>query len=53
LYHSDYAWADPVIIIGLLITLGCMFLRSIIDDHGYHIHKEDLMNDDNDKGVKA
>ncbi|TDL80005.1 cytochrome c oxidase subunit I [Peribacillus frigoritolerans] len=53
LYHADYAWGVPVIIIGFLITLGCMFLRSIIDDHGYHIHKEDLMNDDNDKGVKA
>jgi cytochrome c oxidase subunit 1 len=36
-------------IIGLLITLGSMFLRSVIDDHGYHIHKEDL----DDKGVKA
>ncbi|MDR0137220.1 cytochrome c oxidase subunit I [Metabacillus idriensis] len=53
LYHADYAWGVPVIIVGFLITLGCMFLRSIIDDHGYHIHKEDLMNDDNDKGVKA
>ncbi|MGD6793575.1 cytochrome c oxidase subunit I [Metabacillus indicus] len=53
LYHSEQAWGVPVIIIGFAITLGCMFLRSIIDDHGYHIHKEDLMNDDNDKGVKA
>jgi cytochrome c oxidase subunit I len=26
-----------------------MFLRSVIDDHGYHIHKEDL----EDKGGKA
>jgi cytochrome c oxidase subunit 1 len=23
------------------------------DDHGFHIHKEELMEDDNDKGVKA
>ena len=41
-----------VIIIGLLITFGSMLIRSIKDDHGYHIHKEELM-DDNDKGVKA
>lgn len=53
LYRSDFAWGLPVIIIGFSITLGCMFLRSIIDDHGYHIHKEDLVEDDNDKGVKA
>ncbi|MBO9130299.1 cytochrome c oxidase subunit I [Bacillus sp. 165] len=38
-----------VAFIGLAITFGSMLLRSIIDDHGYHIHKEDL----EDKGVKA
>ncbi|WP_176552139.1 cytochrome c oxidase subunit I [Bacillus cereus] len=38
-----------VAIIGLIITFGAMFLRSVIDDHGYHIHKEDL----EDKGGKA
>ncbi|MED2496942.1 cbb3-type cytochrome c oxidase subunit I, partial [Bacillus thuringiensis] len=38
-----------VAIIGLIITFGAMFLRSVIDDHGYHIHKEDL----DDKGGKA
>ncbi|WP_433749406.1 cytochrome c oxidase subunit I [Falsibacillus pallidus] len=53
MYHvDDKSWAIPVLIIGFLITLGSMFLRSVIDDHGYHIHKEDLM-DDKDKGVKA
>jgi cytochrome c oxidase subunit 1 len=39
--------------IGLLCTFGAMFLRSVKDDHGFHIHKEELMEDDNDKGVKA
>ncbi|MGQ0441328.1 hypothetical protein ACT4UT_35330, partial [Bacillus sp. B-TM1] len=38
-----------VAIIGLIITFGAMFLRSVIDDHGYHIYKEDL----EDKGGKA
>jgi cytochrome c oxidase subunit I len=49
---DDKPWAIPVLILGLLITLGAMFTRSIKDDHGFHIHKEDLMNDD-DKGGKA
>lgn len=35
--------------IGLVITFACMFLRSVIDDHGYHIEVEEL----EDKGVKA
>ncbi|MCA1053378.1 cytochrome c oxidase subunit I [Rossellomorea aquimaris] len=52
MYRPDgEAWALPVLIIGMLITLVSMFLRSVIDDHGYHIHKEDLMDDD--KGGKA
>ena len=38
-----------VAIIGLIITFGTMFLRSVIDDHGYHIHKEDL--EDKGQGV--
>jgi len=51
MYREDYGWAFPAIIVGFLITFGCMFLRSVIDDHGYHIHKEDLLNED--KGGKA
>jgi len=34
---------------GLVITLSCMFLRSVYDDHGWHIEPEELQ----DKGVKA
>ncbi|MBU8786282.1 cytochrome c oxidase subunit I [Bacillus glycinifermentans] len=52
MYRSEFAWGLPVILIGLGITFFSMLLRSVIDDHGYHIHKEDLMDDD-DKGVKA
>jgi cytochrome c oxidase subunit I len=52
MYHvDDKAWALPVLIIGMLITLGSMFLRSVVDDHGYHVHKEELLDDD--KGGKA
>ncbi|MBM7586694.1 cytochrome c oxidase subunit 1 [Bacillus pakistanensis] len=51
---DDKDWAIPVLIIGMLITLGSMFIRSVKDDHGYHVHKEDLLADDNnDKGGKA
>jgi cytochrome c oxidase subunit 1 len=52
LFKNDYAWGIPVMIIGLLVTFGAMFFRSIIDDHGYHIHKEDLLGEDDDKGAK-
>ncbi|MBM7578371.1 cytochrome c oxidase subunit I [Jeotgalibacillus terrae] len=46
---AEYVWSIPVLIIGMLITIGSMAVRSMKDDHGYHIHKEDLM-DDHDKG---
>ncbi|WP_170846061.1 cytochrome c oxidase subunit I [Bacillus sp. MUM 13] len=53
MYHADKTtWAIPVIILGIAITFGSMLLRSVIDDHGFHIHKEDLLEDE-DKGVKA
>lgn len=52
LYRADYGWGLPVLIAGLGITLLSMFFRSVKDDHGFHIHKEDLLNDD-DKGGKA
>lgn len=43
LFHQDHAWGTPVGVVGLLITLGAMFFRSIIDDHGFHIPKEEVM----------
>ncbi|MFD2443383.1 cytochrome c oxidase subunit I [Bacillus sp. CGMCC 1.16607] len=49
---DDKPWGIPVLILGFLITLSSMFFRSVKDDHGFHIHKEDLI-DDKDKGVKA
>jgi cytochrome c oxidase subunit I len=52
LYHNDYSWGLPVGILGLVITFGSMFLRSIIDDHGYHIHKDEVIEAEK-KGVRA
>ncbi|MGD7043555.1 cytochrome c oxidase subunit I [Jeotgalibacillus proteolyticus] len=43
---ESFVWSIPVLIIGLLITLGSMAVRSLKDDHGYHIHKEDLLKDE-------
>lgn len=37
-------------IIGLLITFSCMGLRSLIDDHGFHIEKDEILKD---QGVKS
>ncbi|MEI7025807.1 cytochrome c oxidase subunit I [Paenibacillus sp. y28] len=31
---------------GLVVTLGCMLLRSLYDDHGYHIEIEELQRDE-------
>ncbi|MCM3784774.1 cytochrome c oxidase subunit I [Neobacillus mesonae] len=38
-----------VVIIGLVITFGCMIARSLYDDHGWHIEPEEL----EDKEAKA
>ncbi|MGC5327466.1 cytochrome c oxidase subunit I [Brevibacillus sp. SYSU BS000544] len=34
-----------VAIIGLVITITCMFIRSIFDDPGYHIHADEITHD--------
>ncbi|MDR7315632.1 cytochrome c oxidase subunit I [Brevibacillus nitrificans] len=31
-----------VVVIGLLVTFACMFLRSVNDDPGYHIHEDEI-----------
>lgn len=47
MYHidGDKGWAIPVLALGLLITLGSMATRSLKDDLGYHIHKEELLEE--------
>jgi cytochrome c oxidase subunit 1 len=52
MYHvNDKAWAIPVLVIGLLITFSSMLVRSVKDYHGFHIHKEELLEEE--KGAKA
>jgi cytochrome c oxidase subunit I len=53
MYHTDYKTAGyTALILGVGFTLFCMLIRSVKDDHGYHIHKEELL-DDEDKGAEA
>ncbi len=52
IYNQEHGWGIPVLIIGLVISFGSMLVRSLKDDHGYHIPKSELM-DDSEKGVKA
>lgn len=41
-----------LLVIGLVINFACMFLRSVIDDHGYYVPEEEVRAN-NDKGVDA
>ncbi|MFC7685540.1 cytochrome c oxidase subunit I [Ureibacillus sp. GCM10028918] len=44
LYHPDgKAWAIPVLILGLAITVGAMIVRSVKDDLGFHVHVEEIV----------
>ncbi|WP_407268121.1 cytochrome c oxidase subunit I [Radiobacillus sp. PE A8.2] len=38
---ENLAWLS-LVFLGMGIALGAMFIRSVKDDHGHHIHKEDL-----------
>lgn len=51
LYRIDYVWGLLVIFIGFGIIFIMMLFCLVIDDYGYYIYKEELLNDD--KGVKV
>ncbi|MGE7090039.1 cytochrome c oxidase subunit I [Lysinibacillus sp. NPDC048646] len=40
---TDKPWSIYVLIIGLAITFGAMIVRSVKDDHGFHLHKEEII----------
>jgi len=40
---DGYSWSIPVIIIGFVITLGAMAVRSLKDDHGFHVHVDEIL----------
>lgn len=45
MYHQETTWGLYVLIGGIGLSVLAMIIRSLKDDHGYHIHKEDLMDD--------
>lgn len=45
MYFQETSWGLYVLIGGLAITVIAMITRSLKDDLGYHIHKEDLMDE--------
>lgn len=40
---ADKPWSIYVLIGGLAITFGAMIFRSVKDDHGFHLHKEEIL----------
>ena len=40
---AGYSWSVPVIILGFVITLGAMAVRSLKDDHGFHVHVDEIL----------
>ncbi|GEK32672.1 cytochrome c oxidase subunit I [Kurthia sibirica] len=45
MFHQETSWGLYVLIGGLAITALGMIYRSVKDDHGYYIKKEDLLDD--------
>lgn len=44
LYHPDgVSWSIPVMVIGIGTTVLAMILRSVKDDHGYHLHVDEIL----------
>ena len=44
---ADKSWSIFVLVGGLAITFGAMIFRSIKDDHGFHLHKEEILEIEN------
>lgn len=42
IYQVDNKSWLIVLFAGMVIAIGSMLIRSLKDDHGHHIHKEDL-----------
>ncbi|MFJ7950392.1 cytochrome c oxidase subunit I [Lysinibacillus sp. NPDC096418] len=40
---ADKPWSIYILIAGLAITFGAMITRSVKDDHGFHLHKEEIL----------
>ena len=52
MFRTEESWGLPVLIIGLVWTFLAMALRSLKDDLGYYVKKEDILKDLKRKGGK-
>jgi cytochrome c oxidase subunit 1 len=50
MYRAETTWGLTVLILGLLLTFIAMSLRSVKDDLGYYVKKEDVLRDLKSKG---
>lgn len=53
MFHSETSWGLPLLIFGLAWTFVSMAARSLQDDLGFHVTKEEILRDMNRKGVKT
>lgn len=42
IYQADYTWTYLLLYGGMAFSIACMVVRSLKDDYGYHIPKEEL-----------
>ncbi|MGG0645240.1 cytochrome c oxidase subunit I [Sporosarcina gallistercoris] len=45
MYHQETAWGLPVLIFGLAVTFIAMAMRSLKDDLGFHVTKQEIQRD--------
>ncbi|MBD7907247.1 cytochrome c oxidase subunit I [Sporosarcina gallistercoris] len=45
MYHQETAWGLPVLIFGLAVTFIAMAMRSLKDDLGFHVSKQEIQRD--------
>ncbi|MHA6258584.1 cytochrome c oxidase subunit I [Sporosarcina sp. CAU 1771] len=50
MFHSETAWGLPVLILGILWVFVAMGVRSVQDDLGYYVTKEEILRDMKRKG---
>lgn len=45
MYHQETSWGLPVLIFGLAVTFIAMAMRSLKDDLGFHVTKQEIQRD--------
>ncbi|KAA0966636.1 cytochrome c oxidase subunit I [Sporosarcina sp. ANT_H38] len=52
MFRTEESWGMPLLIIGLVWTFAAMAMRSLKDDLGFYVKKEDILKDMKRKGGK-